>query len=522
MRYMKFALICACLLTAAEAAPLPEVRVDEGMLSGASQGNVTAFLGVPYAAPPVGNLRWRVPQPAQSWKGVRQATAFSANCMQTLDPNGAQPWTHEYIAKGNVSEDCLYLNVWTPADTAKAKLPVMVWIHGGAFMSGSGSVPIYDGAKLAAKGIVVVNINYRLGAFGFLAHPALSAESPQHVSGNYGLLDQIAALTWVRKNIAAFGGDSAHVTIAGQSAGAMSVVDLALTPLAKGLFDAAIAQSGVGIASALPTKADAEKTGEDFAKATGAATAKELRALSAEAVQNAKLPGPGFGLRFAPIQDGWVFPDAPAKLLAEGRYNDTPFLTGQTADEMLGLNPKFGNMTPNECAFAVSMSAGPSADAIAAVYLKDQAKCSDGVTKFSRDRGQAATYMWAATRLKTSKKPIFVYYFAHPEPGPQSARFGAFHSSEIPYVFDTLDASPERPFTDRDRALAETTSSYWVNFVKHDDPNGQGLTAWPAIDPAGKSVLEIGNGIRVRPALDEKTLQLMLGIVAKGGTLSLF
>lgn len=500
----------------------PQATVAGGTVSGIEKADVDAFLGVPFAAPPVGQLRWQAPVPVAPWQGVHAATSYSSNCMQTVDPRESQPWTHEYVISGKVSEDCLYLNVWAPKNSAHKSLPVIVWIHGGAFLSGSGSVPIYDGSKLAAKGIVVVSINYRLGAFGFLAHPELTNESPQHVSGNYGLLDQIAALQWVKVNIAAFGGDPGHVTIAGQSAGAMSVSALMLSPLAKGLFAAAIAQSGVGIAQTYPSLSEAEKSGLDLAQATGAGSLKDMRALPAEAVLAAKLPmAPGFGLRFVPIKDGWVIPSNPDKVAAEG-YNDTPVLTGQTADEMRGLNPKYKSMSPAECAGMLAMTTGKFAEQVSAAYISDPATCSDGVARFGRDKGQAATYFWAKTRLKTSRHPVYVYYYTHPEPGPESARYGAFHSSEIPYIFQTLDASPERPFTAKDRAVSATISSYWVNFVKNFDPNGPGLAKWPAMDMTNASVLEIGDDTHARPALDPKTLQLMESIVAGGGTLGLF
>jgi para-nitrobenzyl esterase len=505
------------------AAAAPQARVSDGQLEGRDVGVVNAFLGIPFAAPPVGDLRWRAPVAATPWKGVRQATSYSASCMQTFDPNGSEPWTHEYVIKGPVSEDCLYLNVWVPKQAAQKKLPVMVWIHGGAFTSGASSVPIYDGTKLAAKGIIVVSINYRLGPFGFLAHPELSAETPQHVSGNYGLLDQIAALRWVKENITAFGGDPDHVIIAGQSAGAMAVVDLMATPLAKGLFSGAIAQSGVALAGDLLSLSAAEKTGTDFAKSAGATSLKDLRALSAEAILNTRLPmAPGFGLRFVPNLDGWIFPDTLSKLFAKGEYNDTPLLTGQTADEMRGLNPKYNTMTPAECAGMIAMAAGKAAGAASEAYLGKTTNCSDGVTRFSRDRGQAATYHWVLTRLKTSRHRVFVYYYSHPEPGPNAARYGAFHSSEIPYVFQTLDASPERPFTAQDRKISATISSYWVNFVKTFDPNGADLAKWPAMDPTSKAVLEIGDVSHSRPVLDAATLDLMESIDKNGGSLSLF
>lgn len=248
---LKATAVLAALAAAGVGAPptlaqMTGTAVQQGRVAGTKHGEVAAFLGVPFAAPPTGERRWKPPAPASSWNGVRKADALPASCQQGVTPNGFGPWTHEYVVTSAVSEDCLYLNVWTPAKTSGEKLPVLVWIHGGGFSGGSASVPIYDGSKLAAKGVVVIAINYRLGLYGFLAHPALTAESPAHASGNYGLLDQVAALQWIKANVAAFGGDPDRVTIAGQSAGAMSVHHLIASPLAKGLFAQAIAQSGSG------------------------------------------------------------------------------------------------------------------------------------------------------------------------------------------------------------------------------------------------------------------------------------
>jgi len=280
------------------------IQISQGTLRGVAGDGVRAFLGIPYAAAPVGELRWRPPLPAAGWNGVRDASNPGASCMQTLTPAGRKPWTHEYLVQDAVSEDCLFLNLWTPlANKVEAAYPVLVWIHGGAFVEGSASVPIYNGAALAKHGIIVVGINYRLGAFGFLAHPELSVEGGGS-SGNYALHDMLAALHWVRENIAAFGGDSAQVTIAGQSAGASAVHHLLAAPQARGLFARAIAQSGSGRGRAPIVLKDAEHMGLAFSRKAGAASLAELRALPASALLDIDVSVPEQGLRFAPILDG--------------------------------------------------------------------------------------------------------------------------------------------------------------------------------------------------------------------------
>lgn len=508
----------------AAAAPVLTANVSEGELSGVRQGDIGAYLGIPYAAPPVGALRWRAPEPAAPWKGVRQAKAFGNSCTQIIDAKGGQPWTWEYGAQDTASEDCLYLNVWTPAQAKTDKLPVLFWIYGGGFMVGSGSVPIYDGAHLAAKGIVVVSINYRLGALGFLSHPGLSAESPHHVSGNYGVLDTIAALRWVKKNIAAFGGDPNRVTIYGQSAGSGMVIDLTFIPEAKGLFAGAIAQSGVGTIFPMPDMKAAEQNGLDFAKAMGVKTLDELRALPAEKLL--KLPpmtGDFWkrGPMFAPIMDGWLLPKQQSELTAEGKVNDTPFLTGMTADETSSMNPKYGSMTAQDCDAAFAKLTGPLAEKFKAAYLKGP-DCNDGYKALMRDRGQASTYAWVEKRLKAGRGPVYVYFYQHVEPGTDPVRYGAFHSSDLPYVFQTLDKTPERPFTDKDRRISQQISDYWVNFVKTGNPNGKGLPVWPAADPVGQPLMQTGDDLHARPALEPVKRQLMQDLVSQGGTVGMF
>ncbi len=501
-------------------APMTRTHVAQGELQGQAKGAVSAFLGVPFAAPPTGDRRWQPPGPPQAWTGVRRADHFSASCQQTITPGGLGPWTAEYVVNGDVSEDCLFLNVWTPASSPRAKLPVLVWIHGGAFTSGSGSVPIYDGTGLAAKGIVLVTINYRLGVYGFLAHPQLTAESPAHASGNYGLLDQVEALRWLQANIAAFGGDPARVTIAGQSAGAASVHHLIATPLAKGLFRRAIAQSGSGMGISVPDRARAEAHGVRLAEAAGVRSIAELRALSTRQLSDAvaKMPADADGLRFGPIVDGLLLPDDN---VVGANTNDTPILTGMTAQEMVGLNPDAGKVTPAALRAQVEKTYGGSASDMLALYpAADEAAANASVEALARDRGLAATYLWARHREKVTKHPIYIYLWTHAEPGPEAARYKAFHSSEIPYVFDTLGAAP-RPFSDDDHQLAALMSSYWVNWTKNGDPDGDGLPRWPRFGST-MMMLEIGATTHARPMLSEPVRAAFEKFVQSGGTIGLF
>jgi len=325
------ALLLAGACNAAQMAPI--VRIAQGALAGVRPGQVDAFLGVPYAAPPVGRNRWRAPQAAPYWQGIRPAKEFAASCWQHMTPGGVGPWTHEYVPQGRTSEDCLYLNIWTPAANVRRRLPVLVWVPGGGFVSGSGSAAVYNGASLAAQGIVVVTINYRVGVFGFFVTPALAKEAARdhEPPGNYGLQDVLAALHWVRRNIAAFGGDPDAITLGGQSAGAMSVHDIIVSPLATGLFQRAIAQSGLPDTEPTPSLAEAAEAGEAFARAKGATTLAALRALTPQELTSGA--GPRQGPLLLPIIDGVLLPAPPATLLIPGAFADVPILAGIDADE---------------------------------------------------------------------------------------------------------------------------------------------------------------------------------------------
>ncbi len=496
-------LALAALLLATPAAA-QTVHLKQGDVTGVTQKQSTAWLGLPFAAPPVGDLRWKAPQPAASWSGIRTADHFGTECRQGLSPNGLGPWTAEYQPKGPVGEDCLYLNVWRPAAPGK-KLPVMVWIHGGAFTGGSGGVPIYNGAALAAHGIIVVTLNYRVGVYGFLAHPDLTREAG--TSGNYGLMDQIAALKWVHDNIAAFGGDPARVTLAGQSAGAASVHDLMMSPNATGLFRQAIAESGSGIGSFMATRSDAEKTGE------GLGTIADLRRLDPEALEALVAKS---GAHFAPIVDGVVIP-------AEEPVNPVPILTGITANETSSagfLSPD--TLTPDSFRTQVTATYGPLSAQVLKLYppsnSADEAKASRDA--LARDRGLAAMDLWAEKRLSHGGGPVYAYLWTHVEPGPDAARYKAFHSSEMPYVFGTLDTST-RPFTAVDRKLSVQATQWWANWVKTGDPDGKG-GLWRPFTLKTRSITVIDGKIVARPVLPPETLKLFKAHVANGGRVGIF
>ena len=498
------------LMPVAAAIHSPE-RVESGLLSGlAGDAPVMIFKGVPFAAPPVGDLRWRAPRPPAAWQGVRKAGQFAANCMQEMKESQG-PWTSEYQPHGPVSEDCLYLNVWTAANSANDKRPVLVYLPGGAFTGGSGDVPVYDGENLAKKGLVVVTINYRLGIFGFFTHPELSKESDQHSSGNYGLLDQVAALEWVKRNIAAFGGDPKRVTIMGQSAGASSVHYLLASPLAKGLFACAIADSGSnmrpGPGGGL---AQSEQSGVQFAQMNGAASLAELRALPATRL----MPQTGGrGPAFRPIVDGWFLPKDVDEIFAKGEQSDVPTLTGWTADEG-SSGATYGKAPAEQFRSQVRQRRGTLADAFLKLYpASTEEEASVSQKAMAREQSMMETYLWAMNRAKTSKTTVYTYLFDHPQPGPDKDRYLVFHSSELPYVFDSLSHA-DRPWTPEDRKIAETMSAYWVNFIKTGNPNGKGLPEWPAFSPENATTMELGDKTMPRPIADQSKVDLFKQVYA--------
>ena len=476
------------------------VKTQSGQVQGApgSDPSITAFKGIPFAAPPMGDLRWRAPQPPAPWKEVRIATGFGASCIQNIVPE-RKPWTHEFMTHGEISEDCLTLNIWTGAKSPSERRPVFFYIYGGGFSEGSGAVPVYDGEGLAKKGLVVVTANYRVGVLGFLAHPELTKESGANASGNYGLLDQLAVLQWLQKNIMAFGGDPRRVTIAGQSAGGMSVHNLIASPLAKGLFHRAIVQSGGssvgggGITLGARKLADAEADGQKFAESKGARSIAELRAMSWQKLtETAPNAAPGPMMRFSPIVDGYFAPAPAREIVAQGKQNDVPTLTGANSGELGGLMMPQSPPTAESFIKRARQQYGPLADEFLKLYPATTDKeAAVAQTQSSRDQALVSLYLWARERAKTAKTVAYTYLWDHALPGPDAERFGAFHTSEVPYVLNTLYMS-DRPFTAADRKIADMMSSYWANFAATGDPNGKGLPRW---NPAGEKpeIMELGD-----------------------------
>ena len=461
------------------------VQTEYGKLKGVvnESNTVISFKGIPYAAPPVGNLRWREPQPPVSWEGIRDATSFCSSCIQkrvyTHLPNG--PWTEEFMVQDSISEDCLFLNLWTPVKTAADNLPVLVFIHGGAFTEGSGSIEAYDGEELAKKGIIAVTINYRLGALGFLAHPELTAESPNHVSGNYGFLDQIAALKWIRENIAAFGGDPARVTIAGQSAGAASVNALIISPLAADLFKGAITESGTSFTGGqrgAMTLSEGEKQGVEFAESKGAKSIAELRAVSALNIIARDPEKPG--MRFGGVQDGYFQTGDAMTIFAQEKQNDVPFMSGMNADE--------------------TRYTGSTGDDFRALYPSVTAEEKAAAVKVAgQEQSRLNTWLWLEYRAKTSKTKSWEYYFDRAIPWPEHPEFGAFHTGEVPYVFNNIKMLKDHKMEKTDTIVADRISSYWANFVKNGDPNGPGLPVWEPFDAGRHEVMELGENMGMIP-----------------------
>lgn len=467
-------------LLASDAAPSAEVAT--GRLSGIHDAGtgLNAFKGIPYAASPVGPLRWKPPQPAVAWKDVRKADHFGPRCMQ-------RPIFSDMVFRSDgMSEDCLYLNVWTPADGAGKKLPVLVYFYGGGFIGGDGSESRYDGAALARRGIVTVTVNYRLDVFGFLATPALAAESPRHAAGNYGLLDQHAALEWVKRNIAAFGGDPEQVTIGGESAGSMSVSAQMASPLSKGLMQRAIGESGSMLGNLNPTPlAQAMREGDDFQRRVGAHSLKELRAMSAQTLLDAA--GQQGVPEFRPDVDGYFFPRLPKDIYAAGEQAHIPLLLGANSQEgsYLNLLGKDQAPTPANYRAAVQKLYGKHAGEALKLYpgeTEEQVKASG--TALAGDRFIAfSTWAWMRAHRQTGKSPVYYYYFTQARPakrdGSAGPDAGAVHSGEIEYALGNLPGNTVYAWTDTDRRVSELTQAYWAQFIKTGDPNGPGLPHWP-------------------------------------------
>jgi para-nitrobenzyl esterase len=486
------------------------VQTDAGKVSGivSDDKSVHIFKGIPFAAPPVGDLRWKAPQPVTPWAGVKECTDFAKSPIQGK-PNEFGVYTREFLIKDEpLSEDCLYLNVWTGAKAQTEKRPVMVWIYGGGFVSGGTNVPIYDGEAVAKKGVILVSINYRVGILGFLAHPELTKESPNHASGNYGLMDMLAALKWVQKNIAAFGGDPANVTIAGQSAGSMSVNDLVASPLGKGLFNKAIAESGANFLEG-PfggiTLSQAEAAGLKTAQKLGATSLADLRKLPAEALLKQ------FGGR--PIIDGYVLPQSIAAIFASNKENNVPVLTGwNTDDAFIGQLKNAADYTAE-----AKQKYGKSAAAFLKLYpASNDDEAARSQINISRNQTFGIqNYTWAKVQSAKTRAKVYVYRFTRRLPATETfKKYGAFHTGEVAYVFNNLKFL-HRPFEQVDGQLAETISSYWVNFVKTGNPNNTGLPVWPAFNNGTNQIMYLGEKPAAKPLEDKAALEFMVKGITK-------
>jgi len=462
-----------------------QVTTSDGVLEGvvSADGQVRTFKGIPYAAPPVGLLRWKPPQPVTPWTGVRKAVDYGPRAMQ------GRIYSDMVFHDAGPSEDCLYLNVWMPANPPQAKLPVMVWIHGGGFIAGASSEPRQDGGNLSKKGAIVVSMNYRMGIFGFFAHPELTKESEHGASGNYGLLDMVAALQWVKKNIATFGGDPDNVTIFGESAGSFAVSALMASPLAKGLFCRAIGESGALVGGARPTntRKQAEQTGVKFAKSAFRTTSLEaLRAKSAQDLLDAALSQPHNPFR--PDIDGYFLPEESASIYSAGQQSHVPLLAGWNRDEG-GYRSYFANRKPtlkNYVAQAHHRFSTNADDFLKVYSATNDAEAKRAAADFAGDQFIAfSTWKWIELQLKTGGSPVYRYEFDQTLPLPLNAKPGteptAPHASEIEFVFRVLPSkSQSLPWRPEDHAVSELMASYWSNFAKTGDPNGPGLPPWPA------------------------------------------
>jgi para-nitrobenzyl esterase len=481
-----WAVLCAMALGLPAHADNLQVKTDKGKVQGkmSADGQVRVFLGIPYAAPPVGPLRWKPPQPAAKWSGVKDATNFGDHCMQP------QIYSDMHFRDPGQSEDCLSLNVWTPAKKKNAKLPVMVWIYGGGFVAGTTSEPRQDGEHLATKGVVVVSMNYRLGVFGFYAGEGLAEESPRHAAGNYGLMDQTAAIEWVKKNVKNFGGDPNNVTIFGESAGSFSVSAQMASPLAQGLFEHAIGESGAAFSNrglSFRPLGEREKSDGAWAQATfGTSDLASLRAMSAEDLLAKMKAHPGRG-GSGPDVDGYFLPEPVPQIYAEGKQAHIPVIGGWNRDEpsaQVANYPKPATMASFQ--ETAQKSFPDQTDAFLKLYpdATDEEAVRSTID-FAGDSFIAyGTWAWLEAQVKTGGEPVYRYHFERPSPADKfhPAGSGAFHSDEIEYVFGTLDSRVDAHWQPEDYKLSDLVETYWTNFAKTGDPNGSGAPQWPQYD----------------------------------------
>lgn len=468
------------------------VKTKFGKVSGETQRGITLFRGIPYAKPPVGELRWKAPQPPAPWEGVRDCLEFSDMCIQNSGWVGMDAFRNH-----PQSEDCLYLNIWTPAGAEGEDLPVLFWIHGGGFQGGLGDEELYHGWDLAAKGIVVVSLNYRLGVLGFLAHPLLSRESGNGTSGNYGLLDQIAALRWVKQNIRAFGGDPNRIVLDGQSAGGMSVCSLLASPLTNGLYAGAIIQSGGPTRGRAVSLKEGEEIGERLFEKLSCKGLEELRALPAEALLKASCPEKG-RLEYQPYVDGFLLPEDPYEAMVCGRIGQVPLVIGSNADE--GLFAPFGGSSYGQVAESAQACFGEDTGRFMELYHITEENFARGLLDAQRDYG-FLNIQTVLSRLSVLHPcPVYQYYFSEPIVLENGTFVGATHSAELFYVFHTLsimggstvDGEPMKPrLGPAQYALSGQMGSYWTNFVKRGCPNAPGLPYWPAVEPGNQEYLHL-------------------------------
>jgi para-nitrobenzyl esterase len=521
MKLCAMAILLSTIL-AADTFAQDRVKTGNGIVEGTSEKNsdVRSFKGIPFAAPPVGDLRWKPPQPVKGWTGVRKADQFGPRCMQRA------VFGDMGFRSNGMSEDCLYLNVWTPAkpgrQSGRPLLPVLVYFYGGGFVAGDGSEARYEGESMARKGIVALTVNYRLGVFGFLAHPELTKESPHHASGNYGLLDQNAALLWVKQNIAAFGGDPQRVTIAGESAGSISVSAQMASPLSKNLIAGAIGESGsiIGALSAVPL-AEGEERGMKFATSVSASSLEALRAMPAQQLLEATgRPGTQFP---SPTVDGYLFPKAPVEIYAAGEQAHVPLLVGSNSEESsyFGVLGREAPTVENYRRVLQRLYGDRAEEAFKLYPAATETEVKDAAQDLASDRFISySTWKWLDLATRTGGKATYYYYYARPRPemraemgnatpglaggvnrSPQAAANarpkprGAVHSAEIEYAMGNLDSNKVYAWTPDDYKVSKTMLEYFTNFIKTGNPNGAGVPAWPTFDTGKRMTIDVNTRV---------------------------